>query len=130
VEVERFFRGVVDPVVAYLGYAKAEMGEVPAEEAFMNVEIFSRIHRSGLLVVDLTGVRPNCTMELGYAFGRLKQVVLMTAQGTKLPFDPAAIDTHMWSPTLDDSQRIEELKRYRARTAHRPPLVRPRGWRA
>jgi hypothetical protein len=128
-EVERFFRSVVDPVVADLGYAKAEMGEVPAEAAFMNVEIFSRIHHSGLVIVDLSGVRPNCTMELGYAFGRLKQVVLTAVEGTKLPFDPAAIDTYIWSPRLDDKQRTAELKRYRERTAHRPPLVRPRGWR-
>jgi hypothetical protein len=129
-EVERFFRGVVDAVVAALGYAKAEMGEVPAEDAFMNVEIFSRIHHSGLVVVDLSGVRPNCTMELGYAFGRLKQVVLTAVDGTELPFDPAAIDTHMWNRRLEDKQRIEDLKRYWERTAHRPPLVRPRGWRA
>ena len=127
-EVERFFRGVVDPVVADLGYARAEMGEVVAEEAFMNVEIFKRIHHSGLVVVDLTGVRANCAMELGYAFGRLKQVVLTAADGTVLPFDPAAIDTHLWSRVIEDAQRIEELKRYRARTAHRPPLVKPRGW--
>jgi hypothetical protein len=128
-DVEDYFRNVVDPVVRDLGYAKAEMGEIEAEEAFMNVEIFSRIHHAALVVVDLTGVRPNCTMELGYAFGRLKHVVLTARDGTKLPFDPAAIDTHLWKPGRNNNSRIEELTAYCARTTLRPPLVKPRGWR-
>lgn len=128
-EVERYFRGVVDPFIDELGYRKAEMGETPAEEAFANLEIFRRIHHCALAVVDLSGVRPNCMMELGYAFGRLKSVVLTAIEGTDLPFDPSAIDTHFWNPSLDDKQRLGLLREYRARTAQRPALVKPRGWR-
>lgn len=125
--VEAFFRDVVDPVVDQLGFSKAEMGEVETEEAFMNVEIFARIHHSALVVTDLTGVRPNCTMELGYAFGRLKSVILTARDGTQLPFDPEAIDTHLWNTTDPAAARMEALLKYRTRTAQRPPLVRPRG---
>jgi hypothetical protein len=53
--------------------------------AFMNVEIFAGLHRGGLVVVDLTGVRPNCTMELGYALGRRRRYVISAEKGTKLP---------------------------------------------
>jgi len=129
-EVERFFRNVVDPLVDELGYPGGAMGETPSEDAFMNVEIFSRIHYSALSVVDLTGLRLNCMMELGYAFGRLKPVILTAMEGTKVPFDPNAIDTHFWNTSTSDSDRIAALREYRARTANRPPLVRPRGMRA
>jgi TIR- and PNP-associating SLOG family len=126
--VERFFRNVVDPVVHDLGYAKAEMGDIEVQDAFMNVEIFDRIHHAGLVVADLTGVRPNCLMELGYALGRLKHVVLTARSGTHLPFDPGAIDTYFWDSNVSDLERAAELRRYHARTSMRPPVVRLRGW--
>ena len=65
--VERFFRSIVDHVVAERGYTPREMGRETPEAAFMNVEIFSELHRASLVIVDLTAMRPNCTMELGYA---------------------------------------------------------------
>jgi hypothetical protein len=126
--IEDFFRNVVDPVINELGYAKAEMGEVPADQAFMNVEIFDRIHHAAIAVVDLTGLRHNCMMELGYAFGRLKRVILTAEEGTDLPFDPGAIETHFWDPAADNKSRIARLLDYCGRTATRPPLVKPRGW--
>jgi hypothetical protein len=66
-EVERFFRDVVDAVAAERGRTPREMGREQPEWAFINVEIFEALHRAGVVVVDLTGVRPNCMMELGYA---------------------------------------------------------------
>ncbi len=50
--------------------------------AFMNVEIFEALHRAGLVIVDLTGVRPNCMMELGYALARRGRIVISAKQVT------------------------------------------------
>src|SRR5690606_26487026 len=85
--VERFYRDVVDDVVSNRGFVPYEMGRGRPEAAFMNVEIFERLHRAGMVVVDLTGVRPNCMMELGYALGRSRRVIISARKGTKLPFD-------------------------------------------
>ena len=65
--VEEFFRNVVDPVITANGLTPYEVGHHRPVSAFMNVELFERLHRASLVVADLTGVRPNCTMELGYA---------------------------------------------------------------
>lgn len=127
-DVNTYFNSVVDPVVTSRGYSKVTMGETAAEEAFLNVEIFSRIHHAGMLVVDLTGTRPNCMMELGYGFGRTKRIVLTAREDTRLPFDPSAIDTHLWNTRDDDADRMRALNEYCARTALRPPIVKPRGW--
>jgi hypothetical protein len=86
--VERFFREVVDAVVVERGFTPQEMGRTKPEEAFMNLEIFRALHRAGIVIVDLTAVRPNCTMELGYALARRRRIVISAKKGTKLPFGP------------------------------------------
>ena len=92
--VERFFRDVVDEVVTLRGFTPREMGRGRPETAFMNVEIFATLHRAALVVIDLTGVRPNCTMELGYALGRRRRFVISAQTGTRLPFDEDKLPTY------------------------------------
>ena len=71
--VELFFEKVVEEVLANRGFVPHQVGRDRPVAAFMNVEIFEAIHRSALVVVDLTGVRANCMMELGYALGRSRR---------------------------------------------------------
>ena len=94
--VERFFREVVDHVVTDRGFTPLEMGRGKPEAAFMNVEIFAALHRASLVIVDLTGMRPNCTMELGYALARRRRVVISAKAGTKPIFDADKFPTHFW----------------------------------
>jgi hypothetical protein len=104
--VERFFREVVDHVVSEREYTTLEMGRDKPEAAFMNVEIFAALHRASLVIVDLTAVRPNCTMELGYALGRRRRVVISAKVRTKLPFDGDKLPT-FW----DDNGSVDERRR-------------------
>lgn len=68
--VQEFFREVVDPVVEEVGYRRLELGTDFTPEPFINVAIFNNLHFASVAVVDLTGERPNCFIELGYALGR------------------------------------------------------------
>lgn len=105
-EVESFFREVVDPVVSEAGYRPHEVGRDAPLAGFLNVEIFEGLHRAGVVIVDLTGVRPNCMMEFGYALGRGRRVIVTAKRGTALPFDPDKIPTHFWAAgTPADRQR-------------------------
>lgn len=125
-EVEQFFRDIVDAVVVERGYTPYEMGQGGAESAFMNVEIFERLHRAGLVIVDLTGVRPNCTMELGYALGRRRRIVISAKKGTRLPFDEDKLPTYFWE---NEGTRAERTKNYRDwfdRHIELPPIVESR----
>jgi hypothetical protein len=121
--VERFFRDIVDEVVTVRGSTPREMGRGRPETAFMNVEIFEGLHRAGLVVVDLTGVRPNCTMELGYALARRRRFVISAQVGTKLPFDEDKLPTYFWEDTgtVDERRRayLDWLDRY----GELPPIV-------
>ena len=85
--VESFFNEVVDKVILASGYDKYEVGVDPGKNLFVNVEIFKQIQYSSLVIIDLTGVRPNCCIEFGYALGLHKKILLLAAKGTKLPWD-------------------------------------------
>lgn len=121
--VEAFFRGTVDPVVTEEGYKAYEMGRDPPRAAFMNVEIFERIHRAALVVIDLSGVRPNCMMELGYALGRERAVVVTAKSNTTLPFDSDKLPVFFWDDGGDAETRISEFRAWLERHARRLPLV-------
>ena len=125
-DVERYFRGVVEPVAIELGYRPFETGHDPTEYAWMNEEIFDKLHYSGAVVVDVTGLRNNCFMELGYGLGRQNKVIVTAKDGTKAPFDSAMIPHHSWQPTIDDALRRSALKQFWANNVDRPPIVRPR----
>jgi hypothetical protein len=121
--VESFFREVVDPVVVESGFTPHEIGRGRPESAFMNLEIFRAIHRAGLVVVDLSGVRPNCTMELGYALARRRRVVLCAMSGTDLPFDSDKLPTYMWRASDSRDEQVREYREWLDRYSEMPPIV-------
>lgn len=121
--VETYFRQVVDPLVTEFGYNIVEMGRTEASSPWMNAQIFEKIHYSAVTIVDLTGARPNCLMELGYAFGRERKVIITAKEGTSIPFDASPIEVRMWNEATADTKRIEQLRDYWKRNINRPPLV-------
>jgi hypothetical protein len=90
----------------------------------MNVEIFEGLHRAAVAVVDLTEVRPNCMMELGYALGRRRRVVMSALTGTRLPFDQDKLPTLFWSESGSVDQRREEFRDWFRSHLDLPPLIR------
>ena len=122
--VETFFRHVVDPVVSGRGFTPHEVGRDRPLAAFMNVEIFEGLHRAALVVADLTGVRPNCTMELGYALARRRRVVISAMNGTRLPFDQDKLPTHFWNAEQAPELRKDAFRAWLERHLDMPPLVR------
>lgn len=126
VSVEKFFRETVDLFVKSLGYEPLQMGIGQNEFAWMNEAIFDSLHHSAVAVVDLTGLRPNCFMELGYALGN-KQKVIVTARGdTKFPFDAFALEAFQWNEAEEISKSIDRLRTHWDRNINMPKLVRPK----
>jgi hypothetical protein len=124
VAVESFFRDIVDPVVREAGFTRVEIGTDKSEHAFMNVAIFESLHFSSLAIVDVTGERPNCFIELGYALGTGNRVLVTAEEGTPLPFDQTMIPCHFWKlgATVDD--RKKALVEFWEKNINRPPIVK------
>lgn len=123
-QVEEFFRQVIDPVVIEKGMTPYEVGRDYSNAAFIDVEIFERLHRAFLVVADLTDVRPNCTMELGYALARRRRVIITAKEGTRLPFDINKLPTHFWSPIQTVEERRDAFQAWLESHIDMPPLVR------
>jgi hypothetical protein len=127
--VEDFFRSVVDPMVEDLGLEMKQMGLGVNEYAWMNQAIFDSLHHSHVAIVDITGLRPNCFMELGYALGHSQRVIVTARKGTPPPFDSSCLETHFWDPEIELEERRKEFREHWARNFNMPPIVRPRGLR-
>jgi hypothetical protein len=123
--VETFFATVVQPIVeGELGYKMQVVdGRQAYEHARIDQEIFARLHRSSVVFADMTGMRPNCFIELGYALGRGLPTMLMVQKGANAPFDIHTFAALHWSTegSIDDRRRA--FREHWAAIRSRPSLV-------
>ena len=120
--VENFFRSVVDAVILKMGYQRFEMETDFSEDIFMNVELFKKLNHSSLVIVDLTGVRPNCCLELGFALGLGKKFILTAQDGTKIPWDTTSIHFHFWKIDEENKQRKDKFRQFIRKNINKNPL--------
>ena len=124
-DVEDFFENVVKPVVEdELGY---KLTVVDGKQAYdyprIDQEIFAKLHRSRIVIADITGHRPNCFIECGYAFGRSLPVMLLAKEGTQHPFDVTTLSGHRWKSAGTYAERRDALRAHWEAVKNRPPLV-------
>lgn len=123
--VEEHFETVVKPVIeGELGYRMIVVdGEQAFEHARVDEEIFAKLHRSSIVLADLTGSRPNCFIELGYALGRGLPTMVMAKDGTDLPFDIKTLSGLIWKDKGDLKLRRDAFRVHWNAIRARPPLV-------
>jgi hypothetical protein len=126
-DVQGFFDTVVQPVVeGELGYKLTVIdGTQSFDHARIDEEIFKKLHRASVVLADITGGRPNCFIELGYALGRGLRTMLMSKDGTDQPFDIYSLSGHRWKTTGTAEERRQEFRRHWNAIKSRPPLVTP-----
>jgi hypothetical protein len=124
-DVQNFFDSVVQPIVeGELGYKLMVVdGNQAFEYARIDEEIFSKLHRSSVVIADITGLRPNCFLELGYAMGRGLPTMVLAKDGTEHPFDIQTLSGHHWKTTGSAEERRHEFRTHWAAIKNRPPLV-------
>ena len=124
-DVQNYFDTVVQPVMeAELGYRLVVVdGNQAYEHARIDEEIFKKLHHSSVVLADITGVRPNCFIELGYALGRCLPTMLLAKQGTEHPFDIVSLSGLHWKTTGNAAERREAFRTHWNAIKNRPPLV-------
>jgi hypothetical protein len=124
-DVQNFFDTVVQPVIEdECGYRMTVVdGRHHYDHARIDQEIFAKLHRSSVVLADITGERPNCFLELGYALGRGLPTMLMVREGSPHPFDIYTLAGLHWktSGTVEDRRRA--FREHWAAIRNRPPLV-------
>lgn len=124
--VQNFFDTVVEPVIGETyGYTITVIdGSQPFLSPTVTDDIFRKLHYSPLVIADLTSMRPNCLLELGYALGRGKKFILMAQKGADLPFDLRTVSTHFWDTTGSVQQQKDLFRKHLDAVKTRPPLVK------
>lgn len=124
-DVQGFFDTVVQPVVEdELGFKLTVVdGRQAYDHPRIDHEIFAKLHRSSVVIADITGVRPNCFLELGYALGRGLPTMLTVREGSSHPFDIYTLAGLHWNTkgSVDDCRRA--FREHWAAIRNRPPLV-------
>lgn len=124
--VEEFFRKTADPLIRELGYEPLQMGIGKNEFVWMNQAIFDSLHHSSVALVDLTALRPNCFMELGYALGNKQRVIVSARDDTRIAFDAFALEAFQWKESEDLGKRLDRFRTHWERNINMPTLVRPK----
>jgi hypothetical protein len=127
--VQDFFDTVVEPVVVGdLGYRLTVIdGQQTYDSARIDEEIFAKLHRSSLVIGDITGGRPNCFLEIGYAFGRGLPTIVTARAGSETPFDIKTFAGHHWKGQGSAAERRRLFKDHLEAVRNRPPLVSTEG---
>ena len=123
--VQDFFDTVVQPVIeGELGYRLIVVdGRQAYEHARIDHEIFAKLHRSSVVLADITGARPNCFLELGYALGRGLPTMVMAREGSNLPFDIVTLSGHLWKVGGMAEDRRRAFREHWQAIRNRPPIV-------
>lgn len=123
--VQNFFDTVVQPVIeGELGYRLVVIdGRQAYDHARIDEEIFAKLHRSSVVLADITGARPNCFLELGYALGRGLPTMVTVQQGASLPFDITTLSGLHWSTEGSAEDRRRAFREHWRAIRNRPPLV-------
>jgi TIR- and PNP-associating SLOG family len=124
-DVQTFFDMVVQPIVeGELGYQLAAVdGRQAYEQPRIDQEIFAKLHRSSVVIADITGMRPNCFLELGYTLGRGLPTMLTVKDGSSHPFDIYTLAGLHWKATGPLDERRHAFREHWAAIRKRPPLV-------
>lgn len=127
--VQDFFDTVVEPVLTRdLGYQFSVIDGVQAyHHARIDQEIFEKLHRSSLVIADMTGERPNCYLELGYALGRRLPTMVTARAGSETPFDLRTYSAHHWNTEDSMQTRQRAFREHWDAIQNRPPLVAAEG---
>ena len=123
--VQDYFDVVVKPVFEdELGFRLVVVdGRQAVEHSRIDADIFAKLHRSQVVIADITGSRPNCFLELGYAFGRTLPTIVTAREGDELPFDITTFAGYRWKPTGTADDRRRALLEHWQSVESRPPIV-------
>ena len=129
-DVESTFRDVILPVVEEKGYRVTVVdGSQPFSQPTIDRQIFEGLHRAQLVLADLTELRPNCLIELGYALGRGLPTLVSAREeeDVKVPSDIRSVPIYLWRAEDAIEKRRADFREYWGANIRRPPLVPTEG---
>lgn len=106
------YLGVIKPIIQEFGLKPLRVDEIP-DSGKITDQVLEAIAISKFILADLSGERPNCYYETGFAHALGKEIVLTVRANDKIHFDLAQNRFIVWETESDLRnalrQRIESI---------------------
>ena len=89
------------------GYAVVRIDEVQ-DGGNISAQILENVARSAIVVAELSGGRPNCYYEAGYAHALGKEMIFVIRKGQKIPFDLSTHRFIQWETEAELRERLQQ----------------------
>jgi hypothetical protein len=101
------YEGVIKPIGESFGYTVMRIDEIQDSGAIL-IQVLENIARSKLVFVELSGERPNCYYEAGYAHALGKDIIFSIRKNERLHFDLAGYRSIQWQTEADLRKKLKE----------------------
>jgi hypothetical protein len=105
------YKGAIKPLIEEFKYSPLRIDEIE-DSGSVTDQILNQIARSEIVLADLTGDRPNCYYEAGFAHALEKEMIFTILKGSKPHFDLADYRFIEWE--TEEDLRVELRKRFTA----------------
>jgi len=105
-QLDSAYEGVIKPLSQEFGFRVIRIDEIQ-DSGKINDQILENIAKSRLIVSDLSGGRPNCYYETGFAHALGKDIVLTIHKGSDIHFD---LSTHRFIQWETENELRTALK--------------------
>ena len=94
------YKGVINPMAAEFGLKSLRIDEIQ-DSGKITEQILTEIARSKVVLCDLSGERPNCYYEAGFAHALGKTMVFSIRKEDAIHFDLAGYRFIVWETELE-----------------------------
>jgi nucleoside 2-deoxyribosyltransferase len=114
---------VIKPVIEEFQYSALRIDEIQ-DSGKINDQILDQIIKSEVVLADLTGERPNCYYEAGYAHALEKEIIFTIQKGSSVHFDLADYRFIEWETENELRNQLRErftaIQERSNKSEHRP----------
>jgi len=105
--LESAYEGVIDPIIREFNLTPIRVDKIQ-DSGKISDQILENIAKSKIVISDLTGERPNCYYETGFAHALGKDIILTIKENEKLHFDLAGHRFIVWKTEADLRKKLRE----------------------
>ena len=105
-DLDSMYKLAVKPTAEKFGLTTLRIDEL-FNSGSINEQLLKSIDRASLIFADLTGERPNCYFEAGYALALDKEIILSVRKGDNVHFDLQDRRMIMWQTPADLAEQLE-----------------------
>jgi len=106
-QLDSAYVGVIKPIAREFNFEVVRVDEIQ-NSGNISQQILESISASAVVIADLTGERPNCYYEAGFAHAIGKEIIFSIREGTKIHFDLAGNRFINWRTEADYRVKLRE----------------------